>query len=182
MHILQYFEIIIIIFKLKLRNTSPLYRSSLQGSLQKSVHRQISQNTDLVYKQIPILKPVQDGQNRKLTFSSVSWSRKKHPQETSPREVCCVMQHHIRKVELLLAPSLLKLHHMGRLKNYLRNNPAVITPLPRTVLYGVLLIRALALTALKHVLNKDERIELCLLSGYRNCAGVCCFQRQRGKN
>lgn len=91
MHILQYFEIIIIIFKLKLRNTSPLYRSSLQGSLQKSVHRQISQNTDLVYKQIPILKPVQDGQNRKLTFSSVSWSRKKHPQETSPREVCCVM-------------------------------------------------------------------------------------------
>lgn len=73
-----------------------------------------------------------------------------------------MMHSHIRKVELLLAPSLFKLHHAGRLKNYLRNNPAVINPLPRTVLYRVLLIRALALMhPFKHILNKYKCIELC---------------------
>lgn len=32
------------------------------------------------------------------------------------------------------------------------------------------------LHSLKHILNKDERIELCLLSGYRNCAGSVLFK------
>lgn len=46
-----------------------------------TVHKQIPQYTNPVCRQILALKPIQDHQNKKLSFSNVSWSRRKPPSE-----------------------------------------------------------------------------------------------------
>lgn len=147
------------------------------------MHKQISQDTNFVCRQILTLKPIQGHQNRKLNFSDVSWSSRKPPSEDFFKEG---LQYDAEPYQEGVAAGnskfvLCELHHRGRLKDCIRRKPCVISPLPRRALNGVLWPQ---LQWFRHVLNKYDCTEFCsiLIARTQESSRVSCFQRQWGEN